>query len=94
MHITEFELADIFEEWERKYRENPDAFMGDEERRAENPQTYGELCAAFFLKVRTGLLEKKLGDRVCGRTIAPKGWWCSRKRGHEGPCAAHPVLES
>ncbi len=22
--------------------------------------------------------------------IAPEGWWCSRKAGHEGPCAAWP----
>lgn len=21
---------------------------------------------------------------------APRGWWCSRDRGHDGPCAAHP----
>lgn len=24
-------------------------------------------------------------------TIPPKGWWCSREAGHEGPCAARPV---
>lgn len=22
--------------------------------------------------------------------IPPAGWWCSRERGHEGPCAARP----
>lgn len=21
---------------------------------------------------------------------APKGWWCSREEGHDGPCAARP----
>ena len=21
-------------------------------------------------------------------TVPPKGWWCSREAGHEGPCAA------
>ncbi len=26
-------------------------------------------------------------------TIPPKGWHCTRKRGHEGPCAAIPVAE-
>lgn len=25
---------------------------------------------------------------VC--TIPPKGWYCSRVKGHNGPCAAHP----
>ena len=23
-----------------------------------------------------------------GCTVAPDGWWCSRAKGHEGPCAA------
>lgn len=27
------------------------------------------------------------GDTACD--IPPPGWWCSRKRGHDGPCAAH-----
>lgn len=22
--------------------------------------------------------------------VAPKGWWCSRDSGHDGPCAARP----
>lgn len=22
---------------------------------------------------------------------APRGWWCSREAGHDGPCAARPV---
>lgn len=27
---------------------------------------------------------------ICGTTVAPPGWWCSRTLGHEGPCAAIP----
>lgn len=23
-------------------------------------------------------------------SVPPKGWWCSREPGHEGPCAALP----
>jgi hypothetical protein len=23
---------------------------------------------------------------------APMGWWCSRPSGHDGPCAARPIL--
>jgi hypothetical protein len=23
----------------------------------------------------------------------PDGWWCSRRRGHDGPCAARPTVE-
>ena len=29
--------------------------------------------------------------KVCG--IPPPGWWCSRKPGHEGPCAARQVRD-
>lgn len=25
---------------------------------------------------------------LCDTDIAPPGWWCSRKKGHDGPCAA------
>lgn len=25
-------------------------------------------------------------ERVC--TVPPEGWWCSREKGHDGPCAA------
>ena len=25
---------------------------------------------------------------MCYREHAPAGWWCSRERGHSGPCAA------
>jgi hypothetical protein len=27
---------------------------------------------------------------VC--TPPPPGWYCTRERGHEGPCAAHPAV--
>lgn len=25
---------------------------------------------------------------------APDGWWCSRTKGHDGPCAARPTCEA
>ena len=25
-------------------------------------------------------------------TLPPKGWYCTRQAGHDGPCAAHPEL--
>lgn len=25
--------------------------------------------------------------------LPPEGWWCSRGRGHDGPCAARPVAD-
>ena len=26
--------------------------------------------------------------------VPPDGWWCSRLRGHEGPCAARPAART
>jgi hypothetical protein len=31
-------------------------------------------------------------DEVC--TVPPEGWYCTRQKGHEGPCAAHPKQET
>lgn len=28
---------------------------------------------------------------TCGTSVAPAGWYCTRERGHDGPCAAHPM---
>lgn len=30
-------------------------------------------------------------DRGC--RVPPEGWWCSREKGHEGPCAARPTSQ-
>jgi hypothetical protein len=29
-----------------------------------------------------------------GCTVPPDGWWCSREKGHDGPCAARPKTET
>lgn len=29
-------------------------------------------------------------DFESGCQVPPRGWWCSREPGHEGPCAAYP----
>lgn len=31
---------------------------------------------------------------VCGTSLAPPGWYCSRPVNHEGSCAAHPVIHN
>lgn len=44
---------------------------------------------------------ERLGDverhGLCGQSVMPaskaaEGWWCSREKGHEGPCAAHSTI--
>lgn len=34
---------------------------------------------------------EQYNEGIC--TIPPEGWWCSRKPGHGGPCAARPMEE-
>ena len=42
--------ARAFEEWDRRYRENPQAFLTDVEHLlGHTPQLYGDACAAYFL---------------------------------------------
>jgi len=33
------------------------------------------------------------GIDLCGISVAPEGWWCSREMGHDGPCAARRIGE-
>lgn len=45
-------LANIFTEWERRYREEPERFMSEAEKLLkETPQSYGEGCAPYFLQI-------------------------------------------
>ena len=49
-------LAAIFEEWDRRYRDNPDDFMSVVEYLLGNtPKTYGEGAAAYFMKLEREL---------------------------------------
>ncbi len=32
-----------------------------------------------------------MNNNTCN--IPPEGWWCSRDKGHEGPCAARSTQE-
>ncbi len=44
-------IAKAFTEWERRYREEPDRFQSDSERLSESPETYGDVCALYFLEI-------------------------------------------
>lgn len=50
-NATPKQIADAFTEWERRYREDPAAFLSASERLAQNPQTYGEQSAPYFLEI-------------------------------------------
>lgn len=51
-------LAKIFADWEREYRESPDAFMSAVQQRAANLGEYGDLAAACFLEMFSRLRQK------------------------------------
>lgn len=45
------DLARIFEEWERRYRETPEEFMDAAERAGLEPATLGEEAAFTFARI-------------------------------------------
>ena len=61
-------------------KRNADAFTHDVIRR-HNPEAWAEYNVQYT----------DLSD-FC--TLAPEGWWCSRRKEHEGPCAARPVYDA
>lgn len=52
VQATVKELRDTFSEWDRRYREDPDKFMSEAAHLLkETPETYGDACAPYFMKV-------------------------------------------
>lgn len=50
------EIARIFEEWQRRYQADPDAF--NRQGHALEPMTYGELAADTFIQIGADLGER------------------------------------
>lgn len=46
---TKERLAEIFEEWKRRYDADPEGFQSHEAFQAESPQSYGDGAARYFL---------------------------------------------
>ena len=50
--VTMSEVQRAFTEWDRRWREEPERFQSEAEHLAEEtPETYGEACAPYFLKI-------------------------------------------
>lgn len=47
--MTQEQAAAIFEEWKRRYDEDPEGFQSHEVLVADPPQSYGEGAARYFL---------------------------------------------
>jgi hypothetical protein len=58
--VTMKRIAGIFNEWNKRYAENPDNF-GDTLDKNGNPiEDYGERCAVYFTRIAAELDEQKL----------------------------------
>jgi hypothetical protein len=55
-------LAEAFEEWERRYKADPDTFVRDFPRAG----TYGERMARYFVEILADLAQAKRVHKVCG----------------------------
>ncbi len=54
------ELAAIFTEWDRRYREEPERFQSEAIRLLKGtPKSYGEAAAPYFLQIQRELQEGK-----------------------------------
>lgn len=61
MNVTIEATAGLFEEWDRRYRENPEQFMSEATHLLRHtPTTYGEAAAAYFFF----LAEEMTADQV------------------------------
>lgn len=50
--VSQADCAKAFTEWERRYREQPERFQSEAAKLfKETPETYGDACAPYFLKI-------------------------------------------
>jgi len=50
MNITTKEITEVFTEWDRRYREDPEEFENEAVRLLKgNPESYGDACTTYFL---------------------------------------------
>ena len=63
MNITEQRMTMIFNEWAKRYAENPDEFSDILDGDGNPVSDYGESCTRYF---------KKLADELDSKGILPK----------------------
>lgn len=55
MNTTQQMMADIFNEWARRYAENPNEFGAILDAEGEPVEDYGERCVLYFESIANGL---------------------------------------
>lgn len=58
--VTMQRMAIIFNEWNRRYCENPDGFENNVDLDGNPKKDYGECCAEYFTRIADELDEKNL----------------------------------
>lgn len=48
---TPEEIVQAFTEWDRRWQEDPDAFLSEAEALAQAPESYGESATPYFLNI-------------------------------------------
>lgn len=59
--MTQAELTFLFEDWKRRYDEDPESFQTCEAFKGDPPKSYGEAAAVYFLwliKVRDDAIDE------------------------------------
>jgi hypothetical protein len=51
IEATPSELRAAFTEWDRRWREDPEAFWTESDKLAVSPETYGEAATPYFLEI-------------------------------------------
>ena len=50
--LNEQQLEQVFTEWDRRWRENPESFTDIVTHLTKNtPKSYGEACVPYFIKI-------------------------------------------
>lgn len=62
--MNEISAAIVFEEWKKRYDENPDLFPTCEEFAANPPKSYGDGAARYFLWLFDQLNPDKKGQEA------------------------------
>jgi hypothetical protein len=66
-------MANIFNEWARRYAENPNEFGAIVDEHGKPVEGYGQRCAIYFFKISDDMEEKRL-PQISGKVPKLKPW--------------------
>lgn len=69
--------TELVEQWHLEWVTSPDAHWGDK----ISWHTANEIAQR---------IDEANSEQNVSCDLPPEGWYCTREKGHEGPCAAYP----